>query len=47
VWPRADDVEAVWSLDELAAALAAHAETQDVVVVAEEQGVRVIPVDRP
>jgi hypothetical protein len=47
LWTRADGVGGPWSVDELAAILAARPETEDeVVVLADEQGVRVVPVDR-
>jgi hypothetical protein len=47
LWTRADGVGAPWSVDELAAILATRPETEDeVVVLADEQGVRVVPVDR-
>jgi hypothetical protein len=47
LWKRADGVGAPWSVDELAATLADRPETEDeVVVLADEQGVRVVPVDR-
>ena len=47
LWKRADGVGAPWSVDELAATLADRPDTEDeVVVLADEQGVRVVPVDR-
>ncbi|HEU5144674.1 MAG TPA: DUF5671 domain-containing protein [Dermatophilaceae bacterium] len=47
LWTRADGVGAPWSVDELAATLADRPETEDeVVVLADDQGVRVVPVDR-
>lgn len=47
LWARADGVGAPWSVDELAATLAGRPETEDeVVVVADERGIRVVPVDR-
>lgn len=45
VWPRADGLGAPWSVDELASVLTAHPD-EEVVVVADEQGIRVVPVDR-
>jgi hypothetical protein len=45
VWARTDGVGAPWSVDELASTLAARTE-DEVVVVADEQGVRILPVDR-
>ena len=47
LWPRTDGVGAPWSADELADLLARQPAAAQVVVVADEQGMRVIPVARP
>lgn len=47
LWPRTDGGGSPWSLDELAQTLASHADTEEVVVLSEADGVHVVTVDRP
>lgn len=46
LWPRTDGVGAPWSVDDLAETLAVLPETEEVVVVSDEAGLRVVSVDR-
>ncbi len=47
LWPRTDGIGVPWSVDDLAQILATRPESDEVVVVSDEAGVRVVTVDRP
>lgn len=47
LWPRTDGAGTPWSVDDLAETLATRAETDEVVVISDDTGLRVVPVDRP